>query len=74
MAARYRVTLRDGTGEVLWRGDALEPNLYETLLVALPSSYLKPGDHRITVEALSESGEAGAEPAGELAFRVLPGG
>jgi hypothetical protein len=74
VAARYRVTLRDGMGEALWRGDDLEPNLYETLLVALPSSYLKPGDYRITVEALSGSGEAGAEPAEELAFRVLPGG
>jgi hypothetical protein len=66
-AGRYRVTLRDAAGKVLWRGDDLEPNLYDSLMIALPSSYLAPGSYRITVEALSA---AGAEPAGEIKFRV----
>ncbi len=68
-AARYRVTLADAAGRVLWTGDDLEPNLYDTLLVALPPSFLPAGSYRITVEGLSASG---AEPAGEMAFRVLP--
>ena len=57
-------------GTVLWTGDDLEPNLYDTLLIALPSSFLAPGSYRITVEGLSA---AGAEPAGEMEFRVLAG-
>lgn len=68
-APRYRVTLRDAAGEAIWTGDELEPNLYDTLFVALPSSYLAPGSYRIEVEALLASG---TEPAGEMAFRVLP--
>lgn len=68
-APRYRVTLRDAAGEVLWTGDGLEPNLYDTLLVALPSSYLTPGSYRITIEGQSA---AAAEPVGEMEFRVLP--
>jgi hypothetical protein len=66
-AAHYRVTLRDAAGAVRWRGEGLEPNLYESLMIALPSSYLAPGSYRITVEALSASG---AEPAGEMKLRV----
>lgn len=69
-AARYRVTLRGADGRVLWTGEDLEPNLYDTLLVALPSSFLAPGSHRITVEGVSA---AGGEPVGEIEFRVLPG-
>lgn len=67
-AASYRVALRDAGGGVLWTGDGLEPNLYDTLLVALPSSFLAPGSYRITVEAHQE---AGVEPAGEMAIRIL---
>lgn len=66
-AARYRVTLRDDVGTLLWRGDDLEPTLYDTLLVALPASYLAPGEYRVVVEAL---GPSGVEPAGEMAFRI----
>lgn len=69
-ASRYRVTLLGVTGEVLWSGDDLEPNLYDTLLVALPSSFLAPGSYRIEVEGLLATGGA---PAGEMVFRVLPG-
>jgi len=67
-AAQYRVTLLDAAGEIRWRGDDLEPNLYETLLIALPSSFLKPGSYRITIEGRTATG---AEPAGEVAFRVV---
>ncbi len=66
-AGRYRVTLRDAAGKVLWRGHDLEPNRYDSLMIALPSSYLSPGSYKITVEALSSSG---AETAGEMKLRV----
>lgn len=69
VAPRYRVTLRDGGGEVRWRGEGLEPNLYGTLLIVVPSAFLAPGSYRITLEGLSA---AGTEPAGEMEFRVLP--
>ncbi len=69
-AASYRVTLRDDAGETLWTGDGLEPNLYDTLLVALPSSYLASGLYRVTIEG---HGAAGFEPAGEVSFRVSAG-
>jgi len=68
-AGRYRVTLGDEAGHVLWRGEDLEPNLYDTLIVALPSSFLEPGRYRITVEGLAAGG---VEPAGEVRLRVLP--
>ncbi len=69
-AASYRVTLGDQAGQVLWRGEDLEPNLYGTLLVALPSTFLAPGRYRITVEGLTAGG---VEPAGEVRLRVVPG-
>ena len=69
-ASSYRVTLSSTAGEVLWVGDGLEPTLYDTLLVVLPASYLAPGSYRISVEDMST---AGALPAGEMGFRVLPG-
>lgn len=69
-AETYRVTLSDEAGRVLWRGDGLAPNLYGTLLVALPSSFLAPGRYRITVEGHTT---AGIEPAGEVRLRVPPG-
>ena len=69
-AERYRVTLGDDAGHVLWRGDDLEPTLYDTLLVALPSSFLEPGRYRISVDGLTAGG---VEPAGEVRLRVLPG-
>lgn len=67
-ASSYRVTLHDANDEVLWTGDGLEPNLYDTLLVALPSSYLAPGSYRIVVEGRVAASMA---PAGEMELRVL---
>lgn len=69
-AASYRLTLWDAGGTVLWTGDGLEPNLYDTLTVVLPPSFLGPGSYRITVEGTSA---AGTEPAGEMELRVVTG-
>jgi len=69
-AASYRVTLRDAAGGVLWTGEDLEPNLYDTLTVVFPPSFLGPGSYRITVEGTSA---AGTEPAGEMELRVVAG-
>jgi len=66
----YRATLYNAEAQVLWQGQKLEPNLYDTLLVALPSSFLKPGSYRIALEGLTSEGSF---PAGEMRFRVLPG-
>ncbi|MDY7093556.1 MAG: anti-sigma factor [Acidobacteriota bacterium] len=67
-AAHYRVDLRDTAGETLWSSGELEPTLYDTLLVALPPSFLPPGEYRIEIHrAPSES----SAPAAEMAFRVL---
>ena len=68
-AARYRVTLRAASGEVRWQSEDVQPSLYGTVLLVLPSSFLVPGDYRITLEP--EPAMAGETPA-ELAFRVLP--
>ncbi len=68
-AARYRVTLRDAAGNVRWRGDDLEPNLYDTLMVVLPSTYLDAGSYRLTIETLPASGTGSVS---EIEFRVLP--
>lgn len=65
-SSRYGVTLRDAGGEVLWQEGDLEPNLYDTLLVALPTSYLDPGSYRVTVR----SEEPGAPR--EVKLLVLP--
>lgn len=68
-ATSYRVGLYDAAGAVLWSGYGLEPNLYETLLVALPSSFLEAGDrYRILVEGGAAEGRV---PAGEVEFEVL---
>lgn len=66
----YRVTLLDAAGEPIWRGDALQPTLYDSLLVNLPPSFLGSGDYRIEIEALSPDG---ADPVAEMAFTVVAG-
>lgn len=70
-APTYRATLRTadgaGDGERLWRGTGLEPSPYESLLLAVPSSYLAPGTYRVEIE-----GEG--EPTGDslgVTFRVV---
>jgi hypothetical protein len=68
--APHRVTLLTDDGRALWRGDRVEPSLYDTLLVTVHSSLLPPGRYRARLEALPLSGRSG--PAGEIPFRVLP--
>lgn len=67
-AARFRVSLYDNAGTQLWRGDDLTPNLYDTLLIVLPTSFLQPGDYRITVEAQAV---ADSQPVTEMRLRIL---
>ncbi len=69
LADRYRVTLYDESGELLWSGEGLEPSLYDSLLVSLPPEFLAPGEVRLRVEA--EAGD-GSEMPPELRLRVEP--
>ena len=62
----HRVTLLAADGRTLWRGDRVEPSLYDTLLVTLHSSLLPPGRYRVRLEPLPSG------PAGEIPFRVQP--
>jgi len=68
--APHRVTLLAEDGRILWRGDRVEPSLYDTLLVTVHSSLLPPGKYRVRLEALPASGRSA--PAGEIPFRVVP--
>lgn len=67
-AVGYRVTLQNAQGETLWTGEDVEPTLYDTLLVAVPSSFLAPGGYRLMAEGRTP---AGFEPAGKIRFRVM---
>ncbi|MEM7354833.1 MAG: zf-HC2 domain-containing protein [Acidobacteriota bacterium] len=67
-APHYRVILRDASDTELWRGDGLEPSLYDTLLVIVPTGFLAPGSYSITVESPAATG---SELAGQLELRVL---
>jgi hypothetical protein len=68
--APHRVTLLTDGGRTLWRGDRVEPSLYDTLLVTVHSSLLPPGRYRVRLEPLPPPG--GSAAAGEIPFRVLP--
>ena len=68
-AATYRVTLYDGSDQIVWQGDGLEPSLYDTLMVAVPSSFLATGEYRLDV--LADESTKPASPV-ELRFRVAP--
>ena len=65
-SASYRVVLSDGTGAVLWRAESIEPSLYDSLLIAVPSSFLVPGTYRIEIGG--SEGTAGASL--ESVFRI----
>jgi hypothetical protein len=65
----YRATLRNAAGAVLWQGNRLEPSLYDSLLVTVPSTFLEPGTYRLSVEGLAGNR---AEPVGDVPLRVLP--
>lgn len=63
----YRVSLLDGTGATIWKGDGLLPTASDTLNVLVHSDLLKPGEHRLRLEGVDADR---AVPAGEIAFRV----
>jgi hypothetical protein len=67
-AAEYRVFIHDTAGETLWSSGELVPTLYDTLLVALPPSFLPPGEYRIEVR---RAPAGSSESAGGMTFRVL---
>lgn len=69
-AQAYHVTLYAPGGDVHWRARDLTPNVYGTLIVALPTGDLPPGLYRVEVEATDRPGEPGRGL--ETAFRVLP--
>jgi len=64
---RYRVTLLKGTKEV-WRGDGLEPNAQDSLVVSLPSALLEPGDYAVRVEGTPNGGRPA--PVARFTFRA----
>lgn len=63
--ARYRVALRRAGGGEVWRSGGLQSNENDSLVVALPSTLLKPGDYALQVEG--EDGKAVAR----FGFRAL---
>ena len=67
-AAEYRVTIFDRSEQVVWRGEGLEPSLYDTLMIAVPSSFLSPGEYRATIESLPFSTGGTVDT---LEFRVV---
>jgi anti-sigma factor RsiW len=67
-AERYQVTIEDPRGQILWTGENLRPSLYDSLLITLPASFLKPGDYRIMIAGLGNDQLAPFT----LALRILP--
>jgi anti-sigma factor RsiW len=64
----YGVTLEDASGRVLWREEALEPNLWGILLVTLPRAFLPPGEYRLVLRPAD--GDTAGEPAITYPFRL----
>ncbi len=68
----YRVTLL-GDGETeIWRGDGLEPDAFDALVLSFHSSWLAAGDYVARVEALSPAGSP--RPVAHFSFRVIANG
>jgi len=66
---RYRVTLVSETGEPLWRGEDLQPGVYDSLLVTVRSDFLPPGEYRLRLEGIEPGGTS--IPAGRVRFRIV---
>lgn len=66
---RYRVTLVSETGEPLWRGEDLQPGVYDSLLVTVHSDFLPPGEYRLRLEGIEPDGNP--SPAGWVRFRIV---
>lgn len=69
-APSYRATLTDAAGKTLWQGAGLRPTAEGTVTISLYSEILKPGPHRLRLEAVDAGGRA--SPAGEIPFVVSP--
>lgn len=64
----YGATLEDAAGRTLWQEEALEPNLWDVLLVTLPRAFLPPGEYRLVLAAAD--GDTVGEPAVTYPFRI----
>ncbi len=47
----YAATLRDAAGQILWQEAALEPNLWDILLLTLPRELLTAGEYALVLQA-----------------------
>lgn len=72
--ASYRLTVTGAGGERLFRGEGLEPNALEVVMVTFPAGFFPPGDFRLTLEGIlpegAEEGEGGTEELGSYPFRI----
>jgi hypothetical protein len=66
---KYRATLRQGNGRVLWRGQGLEPNRYDALTIGFPSKFLPAGNYLLSIEGLA--GDGRPIPVAEYSVRVM---
>lgn len=64
----YRASVFDAQGRRIWQSTDLVPSLYGTLDILVSSSFLKPGEYRISLEKISAGQPA---PAGDLSFRTV---
>lgn len=54
----YRAALLDNSNQVVWHTDQLQPSRYNTLNIAVSSSFLRPGQYELRVEGLDRTGNA----------------
>jgi len=64
----YRATLKESSGQIIWKGESLVPASSHTLSVALPSGFFHQDDYSLTLEGLTRQGNYKA--AGHYSFRV----
>jgi hypothetical protein len=70
-APAYRASLLGPHGARLWSGAGLVRNRWDALVISVPSTLLKPGEHQVRVEAIPLSGAP--VPVARFAFRVERG-
>ncbi|MEM8963968.1 MAG: hypothetical protein AAGD38_20960 [Acidobacteriota bacterium] len=58
-ARSYRVRLFDATDQLVWSADAVEPTLYDSLMIAVPATFLRSGSYRVEVTT-SDGQDAGS--------------
>jgi hypothetical protein len=64
----YRASVFDAQGHRIWQSDGLVASPYGTLDILVNSSFLKPGEYRISLEKISAGQPV---PAGDLSFRTV---